>query len=263
MGMLRAVSAPPERGVDGEGRHPLHPLWKAGGLCGPSRLDGDVRSFRIKNAGRSLPEPPAAYRVKQKRRPLPFESHRRIVHPLICHNEEAPLQVSSQPCNSTALAPRKPLCPNGFHVHDLPSQKFPSNGGVTPAAYAASVISLRSQCRPRWVSDPKFLLSCCLTMSRRCNKQPRGVPELDLSNFSRSPDAVFFRPSRLVKTSKTQQLSVYRSLFTLSISACRRSAENHGISGLCGRVTAPRSPPPTSAHSPRTAAWSWTAPSCP
>ena len=108
---------------DGEGRHPLHPLWEAGGLCGPSRLDRGCAVFSHKKRRRSVPEPPAAYRVNQKRRPLPFGSHRRIVHPLICHNEEAPPQVSSQPCNSTVLAPRKPLCPNGFHVHDLPSQE--------------------------------------------------------------------------------------------------------------------------------------------
>lgn len=186
MGMLRAVSAPPERGVDGEGRHPLHPLWKAGGLCGPSRLDRGcaARLLRAKTPVAPFSGGQRLGRQNKKRRPLPSGSHRRISRSMIRHNEEAPLQVSSQPCNSTALAPRKPLCSNGFHVHDLPSQKFPSNGGVTPAAYAASVISLRSQCRPRWVSDPKFLLSCCLTMSRRYNKQPRGVLELDLSSFS-------------------------------------------------------------------------------
>ena len=79
-------------------------------------------------------------------------------------------------------------CPNAARltspVHDLPSQSLRSNGGYYPTAFAVLVNSLRSQCRPRWVSGPKFLLSCCLTMSRRYNKQPRGVPELDLSSFS-------------------------------------------------------------------------------
>ena len=122
-GVLRAVSARPERGTGWRGPAPSPSLWEAGGLCGPSRLDRGCAVFSHKKRRRSVPEPPAAYRVKQKRRPLPFGSHRRIVHPLICHNEEAPPQVSSQPCNSTVLAPRKPLCPNGFHVHDLPSQE--------------------------------------------------------------------------------------------------------------------------------------------
>jgi len=58
---------------------------------------------------------------------------------------------SPRSCNSTALAPRKPLCPSGFPVHDLPSQSLRSNGGYYPTAFAVLVNSLRSQCRPRWV----------------------------------------------------------------------------------------------------------------
>ena len=110
---------------DGGGRHPLHPLWEAGGLCGPSRLDRGcaARLLRAKTPVAPFSGGQRHGRQNKKRRPLPSGSHRRIVHPLICHNEEAPPQVSSQPCNSTVLAPRKPLCPNGFHVHDLPSQE--------------------------------------------------------------------------------------------------------------------------------------------
>ena len=218
---------------DGEGRHPLHPLWKAGGLCGPSRLDGGcaARLLRAKTPVAPFSGGQRHGRQNKKRRPLPSGSHRRISRSMIRHNEEAPLQVSSQPCNSTALAPRKPLCPNGFHVHDLPSQKFPSNGGVTPAAYAASVISLRSQCRPRWVFDPKFLLSCCLTMSRRCNKQPRGVPELDLSNFSRSPDAVFFQaltPCENVQNSTAVSISQFIHIVNICLSEIRGKPRDFG-----------------------------------
>ena len=47
--------------------------------------------------------------------------------PALRHNEGAPLSTSSQPCNSTALAPR-----TFVPVHDLPSQSFRSNGGCCP-----------------------------------------------------------------------------------------------------------------------------------
>ena len=47
--------------------------------------------------------------------------------PALRHNEGAPLSTSSQPCNSTALAPR-----TFVPVHDLPSQSFRSNGGYCP-----------------------------------------------------------------------------------------------------------------------------------
>ena len=47
--------------------------------------------------------------------------------PALHHNEGTPLQTSSQPCNSTALAPQG-VPPS---VHDLPSQERAPNGGVT------------------------------------------------------------------------------------------------------------------------------------
>ena len=49
--------------------------------------------------------------------------------PALRHNEGAPLSTSSQPCNSTALAPR-----TFVPVHDLPSQDFYPNGGCCPTA---------------------------------------------------------------------------------------------------------------------------------
>ena len=99
------------------------------------------------------------------------------------YNEGAPLQTSSPSCNSTVLAPRKPPCYTGSPVHDLPSQSVRSNGGVTQQLRCFGHFLALTV--PSAVGfDPKFLLSCCLTMSRRYNKQPRGVPELDLSSFS-------------------------------------------------------------------------------
>ena len=65
------------------------------------------------------------------------------------HNEEAPLQTSPLPCNSTALALRDLSL-----VHDLPSQSIRPNGGYSPTTFAVLVTSLRSQCRPRWVLYP-------------------------------------------------------------------------------------------------------------
>ena len=60
----------------------------------------------------------------KKKAPTVFPSART---PALRHNEGAPLSTSSQPCNSTALAPR-----TFVPVHDLPSQDFYPNGGCCP-----------------------------------------------------------------------------------------------------------------------------------
>ena len=62
----------------------------------------------------------------KKKAPTVFPSART---PALRHNEGAPLSTSSQPCNSTALAPR-----TFVHVHDLPSQNSRPNGGCCPTA---------------------------------------------------------------------------------------------------------------------------------
>ena len=62
----------------------------------------------------------------KKKAPTVFPSART---PALRHNEGAPLSTSSQPCNSTALAPR-----TFVPVHDLPSQDFYPNGGCCPTA---------------------------------------------------------------------------------------------------------------------------------
>ena len=59
-----------------------------------------------------------------KKKALIFQSART---PALRHNEGAPLSTSSQPCNSTALAPR-----TFVPVHDLPSQNSRPNGGYCP-----------------------------------------------------------------------------------------------------------------------------------
>ena len=70
--------------------------------------------------------------------------------PALRHNEGAPLSTSSQPCNSTALAPRSSRFP---YMTYLLRTRVPM-AGVAQRFYAVSVISLRSQCRPRWVFRP-------------------------------------------------------------------------------------------------------------
>ena len=62
----------------------------------------------------------------KKKTPTVFPSART---PALRHNEGAPLSTSSQPCNSTALAPR-----TFVPVHDLPSQNSRPNGGYCPTA---------------------------------------------------------------------------------------------------------------------------------
>ena len=80
----------------------------------------------------------------KKKAPTVFPSART---PALRHNEGAPLSTSSQPCNSTALAPRSSRFPYMTYL----LRAFAPMAGVAQRFYAVSVISLRSQCRPRWV----------------------------------------------------------------------------------------------------------------
>ena len=80
----------------------------------------------------------------KKKAPTGFPSART---PALRHNEGAPLSTSSQPCNSTALAPRSLRFPYMTYL----LRAFAPMAGIAQQLYAVSVISLRSQCRPRWV----------------------------------------------------------------------------------------------------------------
>ena len=80
----------------------------------------------------------------KKKAPTVFPSART---PALRHNEGAPLSTSSQPCNSTALAPRSSRFPYMTYL----LRAFAPMAGVAQRFYAVLVISLRSQCRPRWV----------------------------------------------------------------------------------------------------------------
>ena len=86
-------------------------------------------------------------------RPANKNAHRRTSSartPACRHNEGTPLSTSSLPCNSTALAPQ------GFRLSSVTYllRSVLPMAGVTQQRRAASVTSLRSQCRPRWVSYP-------------------------------------------------------------------------------------------------------------
>ena len=128
----------------------------------------------------------------KKKAPTVFPSART---PALRHNEGAPLSTSSQPCNSTALAPR-----TFVPVHDLPSQNSRPNGGYCPTVFTVSVTSLRSQCRPRWVL-PLFLLGCALAKSRLYNTQPHDVTELKLMQFCQIMGEFFRKVSYFAKES--------------------------------------------------------------
>ena len=79
-----------------------------------------------------------------KKKALIFQSART---PALRHNEGTPLSTSSQPCNSTALAPRSFRFPYMTYLLRI---SIPM-AGVAQRLKAVSVTSLRSQCRPRWV----------------------------------------------------------------------------------------------------------------
>ena len=119
--------------------------------------------------------------------------------PALRHNEGAPLSTSSQPCNSTALAPRSSRFPYMTYL----LRAFAPMAGVAQRLYAVSVISLRSQCRPRWVL-PLFLLCCVLTEIRLYNTQPHDVTELKLCNSAKLWENSFAKYRTLRKNPQAQ-----------------------------------------------------------
>ena len=109
------------------------------------------------------------------------------------------MSTSSQPCNSTALAPRSFRFPYMTYLLRVSTPM----AGVAQRFYAVSVISLRSQCRPRWVL-PLFLLCCALTIPRLYNTQPHDVTELKLCNSAKLWENSFAKYRTLRKNPQTQ-----------------------------------------------------------
>ena len=130
----------------------------------------------------------------KKKAPTVFPSART---PALRHNEGAPLSTSSQPCNSTALAPR-----TFVPVHDLPSQSFRSNGGYCPTAQEPFRSLPCAHSAVRGGFCPMFLLGCALTEIRLYNTQPHDVTELKLCNSFQIPASFFRKVSHFAKTLK-------------------------------------------------------------
>ena len=109
------------------------------------------------------------------------------------------MSTSSQPCNSTALAPRSSRFPYMTYL----LRAFAPMAGIAQRFYAVSVTSLRSQCRPRWVL-PLFLLGCALTIPRLYNTQPHDVTELKLCNSAKLWENSFAKYRTLRKNPQTK-----------------------------------------------------------
>ena len=118
------------------------------------------------------------------------------------------MSTSSQPCNSTALAPRSSRFPYMTYL----LRAFAPMAGVAQRFYAVSVISLRSQCRPRWVL-PLFLLGCALTIPRLYNTQPHDVTELKLCNSAKLWENSFAKYRTLRKNPQAQYSCGFADLF--------------------------------------------------
>ena len=109
-----------------------------------------------------------------KKKALIFQSART---PALRHNEGAPLSTSSQPCNSTALAPRSSRFPymtyllRAFAPMAGVAQRLCSRFGHFLALTVPSAVGL-----------PLFLLCCVLTEIRLYNTQPHDITELKLCN---------------------------------------------------------------------------------
>ena len=119
--------------------------------------------------------------------------------PALRHNEGAPLSTSSQPCNSTALAPR-----TFVPVHDLPSQSFRSNGGCCPTALQPFWSLSCAHSAVRGGFCPMFLLCCVLTEIRLYNTQPHDITELKLCNSAKLWENSFAKYRTLRKNPQTQ-----------------------------------------------------------
>ena len=129
-----------------EGFAPLPPLWKAA-VEKPPRLDAYTRR---KNAG----QPPfyrrTASAVRDRKTPAPPFPGSAGAHS--CHpytTERAPAALSPNYTILLACALRFLLC-----VYDLSSHEFLAMTGFHPSSLAASIISLRLQCRSRGELHP-------------------------------------------------------------------------------------------------------------
>ena len=129
----------------------------------------------------------------KKKAPTVFPSART---PALRHNEGAPLSTSSQPCNSTALAPR-----TFVHVHDLPSQNSRPNGGCCPTASQPFRSLPCAHSAVRGGFCPMFLLGCALAEIRLYNTQPHDVTELKLMQFCQIMGEFFRKVSYFAKES--------------------------------------------------------------
>ena len=135
-------------------------------------------------------------RIWQEKTPTGLPSART---PALRHNEGAPLSTSSQPCNSTALAPR-----TFVPVHDLPSQDFYPNGGCCPTAESRFGHFLALTVPSAVGFSPIFLHSCALAESRLYNTQPHDVTELKLCNSAKLWENSFAKYRTLRKNPQTQ-----------------------------------------------------------
>ena len=129
----------------------------------------------------------------KKKAPTGFPSART---PALRHNEGAPLSTSSQPCNSTALAPR-----TFVPVHDLPSQNSRPNGGYCPTALQPFWSLPCAHSAVRGGFCPMFLLGCALTEIRLYNTQLHDVTELKLMQFCQIMGEFFRKVSYFAKES--------------------------------------------------------------
>ena len=132
----------------------------------------------------------------KKKAPTVFPSART---PALRHNEGAPLSTSSQPCNSTALAPR-----TFVPVHDLPSQNSRPNGGYCPTALQPFWSLPCAHSAVRGGFCPMFLLCCALANPRLYNTQPHDVTELKLCNSAKLWENSFAKYRTLRKNPQAQ-----------------------------------------------------------
>ena len=89
--------------------------------------------------------------------------------------------------------------------------------GIAQRLKAVLVVSLRSQCRPRWVWLSMFLLGCTLTKNRLYNAQPHDVTELSCMKFSVLFELFFRKVTYFAKTFQFQpNNSIYQPFFRVN-----------------------------------------------
>ena len=134
-------------------------------------------------------------------------SHRRVLLPFVTTRVRRCQQVLSR---AILLPSRHGL--SSTYMTYLLRTRVPM-AGIAQRLKAVSVISLRSQCRPRWVFRPYSFIAAPWRNPRLYNTQPHDITELKLCNSAKLWENSFAKYRTLRKNPQTQYSCGFADLF--------------------------------------------------